>query len=181
MSRDSGYARVEDDYYREPEWCVDALLTVEPIAPGTSVWDPSAGSGTIPRVLARHGIACAASDIVDRGCGAVVADFFACEAGIACTECIVSNPPYGVAEAYARHALKIAGDRVILITRLAWLESQTRAAFFAETPLARVWVSRRRISMPPGNSEIKAKGGTVAYAWFVFQHGHQGAPTIGWF
>lgn len=94
---------------------------------------------------------------------------------------VVSNPPYGVLEEFVIHAIKLAKWKVIVLARLAFLEGQRRREFFANNPLARVWVSRRRISMPPGGRGIEAKGGTAAYAWFVFEHGHRGPPTIGWF
>jgi hypothetical protein len=45
---------------------------------------------------------------------------------------------------------------------------------FRETPLARVWVSSRRVSMPPGGTNIEAKGGSIAYAGFVWDHRHTG-------
>jgi len=51
---------------------------------------------------------------------------------------------------------------------------------FRSTPLARVWVSSRRISMPPGGSNIKAQGGAIAYAWFVWEHGYKGKAEVDW-
>jgi hypothetical protein len=55
-----------------------------------------------------------------------------------------------------------------------------RQLMFRETPLARVWVSRRRVSMPPGGTDIEAKGGSIAYAWFVWDHRHTGKITVDW-
>jgi hypothetical protein len=176
--RASGYERDINDWYQEPTWLTEALLDAERIAPGTRCWDPSCGEGRIPDALKARGLDCAGSDIANRGYGDV-ADFFTLPAEPT-VDVIISNPPFSVTEQYARHALKCATNRVILLGRLALLESQARAPFFAETPLARVWVSRRRASMPPGGRDIKAKGGTIPFAWFVWAHGHVGAPTLGW-
>jgi hypothetical protein len=66
------------------------------------------------------------------------------------------------------------------LARLALLEGIKRRQLLQTTPLARVWVSSRRVSMPPGGTDINAKDGAIAYAWFVWVHGHVGPPTIGW-
>ena len=78
------------------------------------------------------------------------------------------------------HALKLTTGKVALLARLALLEGQKRRALFQSTPLARVWVSSRRVSMPPGGTDIPAKGGAIAYAWFVWERGYSGAPSLGW-
>lgn len=175
----SGYAKAEHDYYVEPSWLVDALLDAEKLAPSTLCWDPSCGGGTIPRTIEARGGNCLASDIAPRG-NVAVADFFTFRRPLGDATVIISNPPFGVMEQYVRHALTLVTGRVIILARLAFLESQCRRAFFDETPLARVWVSRRRASMPPGGTDIKATGGSIPFAWFVWCHGHVGAPTIGW-
>ncbi len=118
------------------------------------------------------------SDIADRGFGRPNLSFF--DTSEVVTN-IVTNPPYGVIEEYIVKALAQTSNKVAILARLAFLEGQKRQSFFKATPLARVWVSSRRMSMPPGSSEIKAAGGTIAYAWFVWEHGHQGPATVGWF
>lgn len=174
--RASGYDRVVSDFYVEPRWLVDALLDVEPLV-GTC-WDPSCGSGNIVMALRDRGLLCWGSDIANRGFyGAGVMDFLTTTQIVGN---IVTNPPYGIIEEYIRHALPRTKHKVCILARLALLEGQKRRALFRETPLARVWVSSRRASMPPGGTDIAAKGGTIAYAWFVFEHGHVGAPVIGW-
>ena len=173
--RASGYERAAADWYVEPAWVVDALLAVESFD-GRS-WDPCCGAGNIPRIMALWGQHCVGSDIADRGYGQP-ADFFS-------TECadihnIISNPPYRLIEPFIRHALTKATYKVAILARLALLEGQKRRTLLQTTPLARVWVSSRRVSMPPGDTDVPAKGGSIAYAWFVFEHGHSGSPVIGW-
>jgi hypothetical protein len=137
----------------------------------------------IPDTLGKLGIPCEGADLVDRAAGKYpVRNFFTTIKSDLDTpiDIIISNPPYGIMESYVRQALFLTRDRVIILARLAFLEGQGRAQFFAETPLARVWVSRRRISMPPGGTDIKASGGSIAYAWFVWEIGHCGPTTVGW-
>lgn len=175
MSRASGYDRVANDWYCEDRAVVDALLDVEPLS--GMCWDPSCGGGNIPQAIIARGQSCFASDVADRGYGEPYTDFFTHERHVAN---IVTNPPYGVIEPYIRRALAFTTGKVCILARLALLEGMKRQALFRETPLARVWVSSRRVSMPPGGTDVKAAGGTVAYAWFVWQRGYAGKPTLDW-
>lgn len=173
--RASGYDRAADDWYVEPAAVVNALLDVEPFV-GLS-WDPACGGGNIPRQFEAREMPCWGSDLVNRGYGVCGWDFFDCYGTV---ENIISNPPYGIIEQFLDHALSLATGKVALLARLAFLEGQKRRSLFLNTPLARVWVSSRRVSMPPGGSDVPAKGGSIAYAWFVWDHAHAGPPTIGW-
>lgn len=176
--RASGYDRAAEDWYVEPGFLVDALVASERAFEGR-VWDPFCGGGNIPRRLRAAGVDAFGTDLVDRGgqgCGGW--DFFSSAASAAS---IVSNPPFSRLQEAARRALSLATDRVCLLGRLAFLEGQERGSgLWRETPLARVWVSSRRASMPPGGTDLKAQGGTIPFAWFVFEHGFIGAPTLGW-
>ena len=171
----SGYERVTHDWYVEPKWSINALMDVECFE-GIS-WDPSCGGGNIPKAMQECGHDCRGSDIADRGFGTTGLSFFDAADTV---DNIITNPPYGVIEPYIIHALSLARRKVAILARLALLESAKRQAMFKSTPLARVWVSSRRMSMPPGGSNIKAVGGTIAYAWFVWEHEHSGPATLGW-
>lgn len=173
--RASGYDRAASDWYQEPRFVVDALLDVEPFV-GLS-WDPACGGGNIPLAMQARGLDCIGSDIADRGYGSAHEDFLTSHA---CAENVVSNPPYGIIEPFIDHALSLTTGKVAILARLALLEGQKRRSWFQTLPLARVWVSSRRVSMPPGGTDVPAKGGTIAYAWFIFEHGYSGAPSLGW-
>jgi hypothetical protein len=172
--RASGYDRVASDWYVEPRWSIDALLDAETF-PGLS-WDPSCGGGNIPTALKNRGMDCLASDISDRGYGEVL-DFFQATRTV---DNIITNPPYALIEPYIKHALTLATRKVAILARLALLEGIKRRELFRNTPLATVWISSRRISMPPGGTSIEARGGSIAYAWFVWDNAHAGAASIGW-
>ncbi len=173
--RASGYERVANDWYVEPRWAIDALLDKEQF--NGSSWDPSCGGGNIPIAMQARGLKCWASDIADRGYGTTGLSFFDAAHMV---DNIVTNPPYGVIEAYIKRALALTTSKVAILARLALLEGIKRRAMFKSTPLARVWASSRRMSMPPGGTDTKASGGAIAYAWFVWEHGYAGKPELDW-
>jgi hypothetical protein len=170
----SDYVRAANDWYVEDARFVHALLDVEKFE-GTS-WDPACGGGNIPRILNGRDVSCIGTDLVDRGYGER-RDFLAVTTDQP-VDNIVSNPPFAVFAPWIEKSLALATKKVALVGRLTILEGIERGKLIDRTPLARVWVSRRRVSMPPGGTDIKPAGGKHAYAWFVWEHGHVGPPTI---
>lgn len=175
--RASGYERAAADWYVEPAWAVDALLQVERPFVGTVV-DPCCGAGNIPARLRLAGVEAGGSDLIHRGFGGAFGiDFLQVPLP---ASSYVMNPPYGLAQEFVTRALEQAKDRVCALLRLSFLEGQARRVWHESKPLARVWVSSRRMSMPPGGSDVPPVGGTIAYAWFVWELGHRGPAAIGW-
>lgn len=180
----AAYKRVKHDFYAEPRWLVDSLLDVERFA-GT-VLDPACGSGTIVSCCRERGIAAVGSDIVDRGFrGVVVQDFFRRTAKV---DAIICNPPYGLAQRFVEHGLRLA-PKVVMLLRLVFMEGQGRRDFFDRMPPARVFVTARRASIPAGVSngpydrhgavvQPGGSGGSVVFAWFVWEHGHRGDTVL---
>lgn len=170
--------RAAHDWYSDPPEATEALLRVERFA-GIS-WDPACGLGTIPKVLAGSGLVCFRSDIVDRGCGAVIGDFLKAEARV--VDNIISNPPFNLAQAFAERALSIARHKVAFLLPLTFLEGMKRAQWLSASPLARVHVFSWRISMPPGEllaaGKVKPVGGKKAFAWFVWERGWVGPAHV---
>ncbi len=173
------------DFYTTPPEAVHALLGAEDF-PGL-VWEPACGDGAISRVLqARKGNhAVISSDISDYGFGTVGVDFLRPETWPAVMRAlpevghVVTNPPFSLAVPFALQALKVSRGKVALLLRLQFLEGGSRKAFFEESSLARVWVFSRRISCHR-NGDTSQTGGMMAHAWFVWEKGHQGPPTLGW-
>lgn len=176
--RSSGYDRHVRDFYVEPRWSIDALLDAEKFV-GT-ILDPACGGGNIPKACRDRGYYAVGSDIEDRGFGTIT-DFFQ-SADLPAN--IICNPPYGIIQPWIERCLEVTATqgngKVAILARLAFLEGRKRGAWFPTTPLARVWVHSSRVSMPPGDSQSPAAGGSVAFAWFVWEHGHVGVPSVGW-
>ena len=82
---------------------------------------------------------------------------------------ILTNPPFMRADAFVRHALTLV-PRVIMLLRLAFLESKGRSDILDGGQLARVLVFRNRLAMMHrANWEgPKIDSGAVAFAWFIW-------------
>ncbi|MFS8371253.1 hypothetical protein [Acetobacter indonesiensis] len=177
--RASGYERHADDWYVEPAWCVDALIQAERPFIG-AVLDPCCGGGNIVSRLRAGGVHAQGADIRDRADGQYPVMGYAQSLFDTHPDSVVSNPPYGLAQDFIDSCLTTTKDRTCVLLRLAFLEGQKRREWLESSPLARVWVCSKRVSMPPGGTDVAAKGGSIAYAWFVFEHAHIGQPALGW-
>lgn len=178
----SGYERNKNDWYIEPDWAVDVLLADESSKGfgNLKLMDPCCGSGNIPTSLKKAGFKnVVGSDIVDRANGEYEVGHYEDMLHTHRPDVVISNPPYNEVKEFVDEALKHS-SKVCVLLRLAFLEGQARRDWFKNGCLSRVIVSSRRMSMPPGGTDIKAKGGTIAYAWFIFDRDHEGPPTLAW-
>jgi hypothetical protein len=93
------------------------------------------------------------------------------------TEAIVTNPPFQWAGAFVAHALDLS-PRVIMLLRLAFLESERRCKILEGRGLARIHVFRKRLPRMhrDGWQGRKANSG-MAFAWFCWDREHSG-PTV---
>jgi hypothetical protein len=163
------------DCYETPLPAVTALLRVEQLP--HCIWEPAAGRGAIVRVLRDHGHAVIASDIHDYGGLHFVGDFLAQERMPAGYDCILTNPPFRYAEEFVAHALKLA-PLVIMLLRLAFMESERRTKILEGRGLARVHVFRKRLPMMHRDGWEGRKGNSgMAFAWFVWDRSHAGPTT----
>lgn len=172
------WARHPEDWYVEPEWCSRRLFDVEPFE--GSIYDPACGSGRIVNSALLSGLNADGGDIVKRYIYATTEDFLSSSAE---HENIVSNPPFGIADGFTEHALRLAQRKVAMLLPTKWMNGAKRGAWLETTPLSKVWLLAPRPSMPPGTvieAGEKPGNGTVDFAWFVWEHGHAGAPTLGW-
>jgi hypothetical protein len=171
------FAREQSDHYVEPAWCSARLFQVEQFE--GSIVDPACGWGTIVIEARRTGYNAAGSDIVDRGHDSTrtPSDFLK---SIAVYDNIVTNPPFDIAQQFITHAVKHARRKVAAIVPIRRLPA---ASWLQALPLARVLMLTPRPSMPSGSfirAGGKVGGGTQDFCWLIFDHGHQGEPTIGW-
>jgi hypothetical protein len=167
-----------DDLYETPPCAVRALLRVEQLP--HYLWEPAAGRGAIVRVLRAAGHSVIASDLVDYGNPTHFArrDFLLEQLPDHC-QAIITNPPFKLAEEFVAHALAIC-PMVVMLLRLAFMESDRRTSILENCGLARVHVFRRRLPMMhrDGWAGRKANSG-MAFAWFVWDRNHRGATQIG--
>jgi len=168
--------REANDFYPTPPRSTRAMLAEEEFE--GEIWEPACGDGAISEVLTAAGYSVRSSDLIDRGYGDVGVDFLRQSARV---DNIVTNPPFKLAEEFVRHALKLSRRKVAFLCRLGWLEGKARRQLFLSTPIARVWVHSSRVPMLRGGEQMMANsGGMIAFAWYVWDHDHSGAPTLGW-
>lgn len=165
------------DVYETPACAVEALLRVESIP--RRVWEPACGPGSIVKVLRAGGHKVVASDIVNYGCeGQILLDFLELENGDCGSECIMTNPPYQLAEKFVRQALTFS-PLVIMLLRLAFLESMRRTDILEKSGLARIHVFRNRLPFMHRRGWTGPKSSSaMPFAWFVWDWNHNGSTTI---
>ena len=189
-----------DDLYETPIEAVRALLALESFV--THVWEPSVGRGAILRPLEAAGYDVRISDAVDRGIASKdgecqeVGDFLLMRAdedfaaGMRSGPDIVTNPPYGIANAYIAHALREfrPGKMAMLLNLnfLAGFDDPDRCFCMDENPPSRIYVFTRRLPMMHRDGwEGNKASSQMNTAWFVWErelggtrYGANGYPEI---
>jgi hypothetical protein len=170
-----------DDLYETPPVAVEALLRVEQLP--HRIWEPACGRGAIVNVLRGRGHEVVAGDLVDYGIpitapGYYRVDFLMERHAPEGTQAIVTKPPFKLVEPFVAHALDLS-PLVIMLLRLAFMESERRTGILEGRGLARIHQFRKRLPMMHrrGWEGRKANSG-MAFAWFVWDRSHAGPTTI---
>lgn len=169
-----------DDFYATSPEAALALLEIEPQL--EHIWEPACGMGHLSKVFEMKGKLTFASDLRDRGCvGAQVMDFFDCTWPYYGD--IVTNPPYSISTKFVLHALKTIqpGRFVCMFLPLTFLESQRRyEKLFKTQPPKRLHVFSKRVQTVKNGDFNKYGNSMKAFAWYVWEKGFTGDPTIKW-
>lgn len=169
--------REKDDFYRTPEIATLALLHAERVP--SVVWEPACGDGAIGNVLTANGHTVIGTDLVARGYGEPRRDFLFERDLLA--PAIITNPPFKLADEFVLHALSMGAEFVAMFMRLTWLEGRARHdSLWSKRPPARVHVFSQRLTLWRGDEVGRDAGGTIAFAWFVWQRGHSGDTALRW-
>src|SRR5215475_8550680 len=153
------------DLYETPAVAVEALLRVL-VLPSGAIWEPACG-----RVVC--------SDLIDYGADSTAiygVDFLKTTELPADVGCILTNPPFKLINKFIDHALQLCPN-VVMLARLALLESERRSSILDGAGLRRVFVFRKRLPMMhrDGWEGRKASSG-LPFAWFVWERGYRGHP-----
>ena len=162
------------DFYQTPVWATKALL--ERIEIKGTILEPCSGAGAIAKLIPE----CIASDIrYDDGVyGEKGKDIF--EYSNNSFDTVITNPPFALAQEVIEKSLDISTKSVYMLLKLQFLESARRYDFFKNTPLKTVRVFCKRITMYPDGEPEPKNSGTIAYAWYEWEHGYIGNPSIEW-
>lgn len=165
------------DLYETPPSAVHALLKVEPIP--LTVWEPACGPGAIVSTLRDTGRAVIATDLNDWGCpdSQHGIDFLMEREAPPGIGAILTNPPFKLGAQFIRKARELC-PLVIMLARLAFLESAGRSDILDSGDLARVYVFVNRLEMMHRHDwQGPRASSAMAFAWFVWDRGYSG-PTI---
>lgn len=166
------------DLYQTPWQAVEAIVRVERLPP--FLWEPACGPGAIVRELRERGYHVTATDLIDYGCpnsrGGV--DFLKTKKTPGRIEAILTNPPFKNANEFVAHALDLC-PRVIMLLRLAFLESEGRRKLIDGGYLRRVHVFRNRLPMMHRDGWKGPKvTNPTAFAWFVWNTNRKTTTTL---
>ena len=161
--------REPQDFYSTPAWCTELILPHLP--PGGELLDPCCGKGAILSVVSPHYEAFGFEIDHDRAAlckrnGLLVLERDAFVEPWSDPHVILTNPPFSLAEEFARKSLEKIhpSGTVAMLLRLSMLAGKKRAALWREHP-ADVYVLSQRPSFTRGGSD------SCEYAWFVWGPG----------
>lgn len=166
--------RAENDFYPTPTEATHALLQREKFE--GLIWEPACGDGAISTILEDYGYEVLSTDLIDRGYGKGNTDFLTSDLT---APNIITNPPFSIAEAFLKHSLNQTTGKVAFLCKLQFLEGAKRKVIFENSPLKTVYVFSKRLTMTRNGEKMK-NSGMIAFAWFVFEHGYEGEPTLSW-
>jgi hypothetical protein len=173
--------REPDDFYPTPPEPTRAFLAAEldRLREFPRIWEPAAGDGAMAREMRALGFEVSESDLVDRGAGAFICDFYAFREAQAFSKAIVTNPPFqevGWGNGKARwlyHALETLNvEYMALLLNWTFPGAGGLAPFWAKYPPARVYLMRWKI-------DFTGQGAPpMLNAWFVWDRKHQGETIL---
>lgn len=173
-SRNNG-DRETNDFYPTPQYAVEELLKRE-VFKG-NIWECACGKGDISEVCKKNGYDTVSTDLIDYGYGEQL-DFMSSNF---VADNIITNPPYKIALDFVIKAKEQSKNKIAMFLKTVFLESDKRYEMFqdAEYPLKTVYQFSKRVTLYKGGVKMK-NSGMIAYAWYVWERGYKGKPTIEW-
>lgn len=173
---ESGYDRIDKDFYPSPPWVIEALAEHVDLK-GKGVWEPACGDGLMSVAIKAAGAAYVYStDVVDRGFPGIdmLLDFVSPgQPSLIHYDAIVTNPPFGkrgkLAEAFIEAGLRRTRDCGLLALLLPadFDAAKSRRKFFADCPyFAGKITLTKRIKWFENGTNISPKEN---HAWFLWQ------------
>ncbi len=172
---ETGFARVERDFYPTPSWVVEALAEHVDLA-GMRVWECACGSGQMSEALKATGASVYSSDIEDYGYSGLdaVLDFVDGQHPDIRFNAVITNPPFGsrakLAERFIETGLRRIADFgfMALLLPADFDSAKTRTHFFAGCPhfAGKIILTRRIVWFANPNKERESpKENTVWFLW----------------
>lgn len=167
------------DFWRTPPQATQALFDKEDFG-GIRILEPACGIGDMAKVIYNNlkpNQILECSDIEYRGYyrQTMTENFLE---KIWFTENIITNPPFNLAKEFVDHSLKYATEKVAMLLKLEFLQSQKRTKWFKQHPLKTVYVFEYRI--PFWQDGYDKAINNQRHAWFVWDKSYSGKPMLDW-
>jgi hypothetical protein len=176
-----GQREINDFYPTNPK-LTRALLDRE-ILEG-SVWEPACGEGDMSKVLNEYGYDVFSSDLIDRGYGEAPIDFLDDNQikKIGKYDVVMTNPPFCNGKEFVLQAKKVARKKICILNKTLFIDSVGRYEMWLdkEFPLKTMYQIVGSLPFRKNNISEERKGGLFSYAWYVFEKGYVGKPSIKW-
>lgn len=178
--------REKNDFYATSPEAITHLIESGAEIPQV-IYEPACGNGCLSEILkVKYGRKVYSHDIIDRGYGEGVKDFFQTKELPNDCNCILTNPPYSLATEFIIHAINLLeeGGLCIMFLKTTFLEGKKRhEKLFSKCPPKVIYQFIQRIQCAKDAQFTKMKeggGSAVSHAWFIFQKGYSGDTTIKW-
>jgi len=179
------FERIKDDFYATDPSSTRSLFENADIN-GNSFYEPCIGQGHIAEVIKEYfpDAEIIGSDLVDRGYpNTIVCDYLTSNPKQ--VDWVVTNPPYKLAKEFVDKALSHTNKGVAMFLKIQFLEGMGRKEWLQNSPLKYVYVfSKRQNPLRDGQSinpkTNKPWASTMCFAWFIWEQGYTGEPTIRW-
>lgn len=150
--------RQKNDYYATDPFAIDLLLQVETFS--KSIWEPACGEGHLSKQLTNHGYQVLSTDLVNRGYGKAPVNFL--DVITPFNGDIITNPPYKHGKEFVEKAIELTENKVAMLLKVLFLESQSRRELFDKYPPKYVYVlSKRLLCAKNGDFASMKQGGVV--------------------
>ena len=171
---ETGYVRVERDFYPTPAWVTATLLDLIDIR-SKHIWEPACGDGRMAEPLKTAGARVFSTDIEDRGYAAFdgVFDFLSKQDPGLSFDGLITNPPFGhrgrLAKAFIEIGLHRMRDGFLALLLPADFDSaKTRTRLFGSSPqfVGKIVLTRRvKWFENPTKPKMEPKENSAWFLW----------------
>lgn len=166
--------REKYDFYSTPKIATEELLKV--VKFDGNILECACGTGAISKVLNQKlPNTIISQDIINRGYGETK-DFFTENRRF---DNIVTNPPFKYAQEFIEKALKLANNKVVMLSKIQLLEGKKRLKLFKKTPPNYIYVFSYRLPYMRGDEQQK-ESSAMCLCWFVWEIGNTNEPIVRW-
>ena len=174
--------RQPEDFYPTHPAITKMLLEREELT--GNIWEPACGRGDMSEVFIDRGYDVLSTDLIDRGYGEGGIDFLDDTqiSRFGAADNVITNPPFRFALDFVLQSKKIARNKICILNATMFLDGIKRYEMWQDKdfPLKTMYQFAGRVGFRKNEIVDQTEGGLIPWAWFVFEKGYTGDPTIKW-